>query len=167
MIGKKGDWTADTMPFMIIFVFIVGILVLIFVITTQRFVGDKYLIPEGLENFVVERRIYHCFGAVDPWSGRENHLTIDLATFNKETLDRCYTSPELGKTLAYELTLRFSAVAAPIPGEPDIPTEKPIVLKTSNWDESGVVTNFKHKIDVLQDKKTIQAELIVSVQNLG
>jgi hypothetical protein len=153
MIGRKGDWTADYLPFMIIFIFVAVILIFAFIFTTQRFVSDSYRVPEGLEDFIIQRRFFSsCFGAQDPLTGRTEHYVIDTSKFNQETMDRCSIFESTDTFFAYELTLRVGE-------NPQLP------LKTSNWRENRFAKSSEHNVQVRTDNAVLPGKLTIEVQH--
>ncbi len=153
MMGRKGDWTADTMPFMIIFIFVATFLTFGFILITQRFVADNYTIPDGVENFVIQRRFFSstCFGAENILSGRADHFIIDSAKFNQQTMDRCYIFDNHEKFFAYELTLRVG-------------DNTPLTLKTSNWGDR-FAKQSERDVRVWKDGAIMPGKLTMEVQH--
>lgn len=159
-MNRKGEgWAADTMPFYVIFIFIVGMLFLLFAYVAGRYGFEQYLIPEEFEMDVLERRFFadSCFGATDEL-GRVYTGTLDWDKFKQDRLDSCF-SVSGPRFFAYQIQLELKEQKNG--GE----NRKSNVIRTSNWRErEGVALKNARTVQVVRDHVVYDGELVIEVQ---
>ncbi len=150
-MDKRGDWTADTSPFMAIFIIICSGLFMLFLFSVSGYATDLYKIRPGTEELIFQERfLKNCFAQQDLLSGVNSE--IDWDKFNLNHLDKCYEILPDSRYLGFRLTLKVG-------GE-----EKQI--QTINWQDK-VARGESKSVLVWKDSIKKQGQLLIEVQDIG
>lgn len=147
-MDKKGDWTADTAPFMAIFIIVCSGLFMVFLFIVSGIASDIYQIRPGTSETILEQRFWDdCFVKYDLLSGAEI-ADIDWEKFNQKNLDTCYDVMPNSEYFGYSLTLRLD--------------DEEKQLQTKNW-KGKANKGETNKVLVWKGSKKI-GELLIEVQ---
>lgn len=149
-MDKKGSWVLDSMPWMAVFVIVVGVLFTIFLVFLNSTSSDVYQIPPGTEETILKERFFgNCFWEQEELTG--NYVSmISWEKFDQKNLDDCYNILGESKDLGFRLRLTVG-------GE-----EKSI--ETRNW-RAKPVYGEGQKVNVWKDGQQAEGNLLVEVQN--
>lgn len=150
------NWVPTDMPFLIIFVIVLGISLAILLIIMNILILRSTLIPKNVEEFILIERFYNspnCFAYQDENSWRVYSKLIDLEKFrNKEIMQRCFPSTNFKYAFKFELEY--------------IENQEKVITSTPNWVE---ISNFRleqKNVLVYFNNKIKNAKLSIFIQNV-
>lgn len=157
---KKATTAEDTMH--IIFLFLsLSLIAIIFVVLVSVDQGDKFQIPENVEETILSQRILSspsCFVFRDNVN-RAYPGIIDISKFNQENFEDCFDTREI------HYAFRVSLISA-ISGESEKTT-----IETMNWESSGMDITQRPPVKILvrdpARNENFPGELIIEIKKLS
>jgi len=149
-MNKKGEWTADTAPFMAIFIIVCGGLFMVFIFIIHANSNQLYQIPPKTEEITLkERFLASCFVEEDLLSGVSSSM-INWNKFDQTHLDKCYDISSGSKNYAFKLNLEVEDTTR--------------TIQTRNW-KGDVVSGESQMVTVFYNGERKTGKLLIEVQN--
>lgn len=152
--SKKGTEIIADLPFLIAFVFILGITSSVFYVVIFQRISEAAEIQEDVEELILASRFHsseNCFAYEDE-AGKIHDKTIDLSKFNQEQMIKCF--PESNVAYAFSLSLELS----------DFDIEP---IKTLNWVGTYSTKEIIEIVKVIDGNKEIPlVDLRIKIKNV-
>src|SRR3989338_7672311 len=152
MLNRKGDISARKVVFYAIFGFVAAISFLMITLLISNDRSGIAKMPEGLENFVIIRRISsspECFPQASQAAAGAYPGIFSVEKLNQETLDNCLSSRN-NKVNAYRLAFPSNPEIAPI--------------QTKNWEGYTTSASEEHII-ISSGSSMSKSKIRIEVQN--
>ncbi len=138
------------MPWMALFIIVVGIMFAFFLVFLFSSSSSLYIIPPGTEEIMFkERFLGDCFLKPNELTG-EFSSVIDWDKFDQEHLNECYNIGEESRQLGFRLRLKVG--------------DEEKAISTRNWKEKPV-SGEGQEVNVWKNNEQLLGDLLIEVQD--
>lgn len=149
------NWIPTDMPFLVLFVIVLGISLVALIIVINLFISRSTEIPKNIEEFILLERFYNspnCFAYQDRDTGRIYSNLVDLEKFrNKDIMAGCF--PTNNHKYSFKFQLENEETGK-------------LTASTPNWIENSNFRYEQKNVLFYSDNKIKNAKLLIFIQDV-